>query len=192
MRAVWIFCLAAMIISIVEWTGGGLSRFFPLESGQFGDFLVIPLLTYSLVHVTLSHLFLSLFGIVLSGCFLEARIGSKTTGLVMVTGVVLVGLAWKFLMPSQGVLIGSAGVAYAMAGGVARVGQKSRTEMERGERLLLVACALWFVFMWVSEWRGPLAVGMIPVISMSAGYLVVAWCRRKQASQTRATDDGRG
>lgn len=145
-----------------------------MRSAEGGDSLLVPLLTYALRHATPGHLLVSLFGIGLLGCLLEARVGSKTTALVIVTGVFLVGLTWKFLVPVQGSLIGSAGVAYTMAGGMARVGRQFWADMGRGERLIFILSALWATLMLVSDLRNSPASGIIPVMAISAGYVVVA------------------
>lgn len=174
MRAVGMFCAAAVILSVIVWFNQSLLEILalaPIGSEQSNVLLLLPLLFYAFVHGLPPFLLSRLLLILGCGLILEPRTGSRMTFSVILAGVLVPGLTWLVVGEPDLFLTGSSGVAFAMIGGLLYLWHKRRQALAFPERVVIWVLVVWAAIGAVSAIFSPWTT-WVPATGVPAGYCV--------------------
>lgn len=177
LRSVGGFCLAVIFLSALVWFSDSALRFLALA--PFGSdaqsALPLSLFTYAFVHPHLSFLFWSLISVFLAGLILETRIGSRTTLLIILGGILIPGIVWMAFGEGEALITGSSGVFYAMVGGVVALWQRLGSKLNLPERILILIIVAWAALGTISAILSPL-ITWTSIAGIPVGYGIALTC----------------
>ena len=175
MRAVWVFAIAALIVSAAVWmTDSWLVELLSLGSlGREGAVSQLPIsiIGYALVHPWAHFLLSNLFTILIIGFFVEPRLGSRVTGVLIAVGIVSTAIFW-LLFGNAGFLVGSSGVCHALVGALIGLWRRLGSGIPLAERIVIGVIVAWTLLEVIGILLSPGSTwATLPGIAV--GYLIV-------------------